>query len=142
LKAKSLSPGPFITISPLVSVNFSALAETLREKGTILKLRLTYRVQGYIIIMIQSFKDKRAQHLFEGKRVPEFHAFARQAEKRLRVLDAADTIEALMMLPGNRFKALSGKRQGQYSIRINKQWRICFKWGTAGPENVEIVDYH
>jgi plasmid maintenance system killer protein len=61
--------------------------------------------------MIQSFKDKRAQHLFEGKRVPEFHAFARQAEKRLRVLDAADTIEALMMLPSNRFKALSGKRQ-------------------------------
>lgn len=92
--------------------------------------------------MIQSFKDKRTQRLFEGKRVPEFHAFVRQAEKRLRVLDAADTIEALMMLPSNRFKALSGKRQGQYSIRINNQWRICFEWSVAGPENVEIVDYH
>ena len=92
--------------------------------------------------MIQSFKDKRTQRLFEGKRVSEFQAFARQAEKRLRVLDAADTLEALMMLPSNRFKALGGKRQGQYSIRINNQWRICFEWGTAGPENVEIVDYH
>jgi proteic killer suppression protein len=69
--------------------------------------------------MIQSFRDKRTKQLFEGNRVPEFQAFARQAEKRLRVLDAADTLEALMMLPGNRFKALAGKRQGQYSIRIN-----------------------
>jgi toxin HigB-1 len=92
--------------------------------------------------MIQSFRDKRTKQLFDGKRVPEFQAFGRQAEKRLRVLDAADTIEALMMLPSNRFKALTGKRQGQYSIRINNQWRICFEWGSAGPENVELVDYH
>lgn len=92
--------------------------------------------------MIQSFRDKRTKQLFEGNRVLEFQAFARQAEKRLRVLDAADTLEALMMLPSNRFKALTGKRQGQYSIRINNQWRICFEWGSAGPENVEIVDYH
>jgi proteic killer suppression protein len=56
--------------------------------------------------------------------------------------DAADTLEALMMLPSNRFKALSGNRRGQYSIRINSQWRICFEWGSAGPEKVEIVDYH
>jgi proteic killer suppression protein len=92
--------------------------------------------------MIQSFRDKRTKQLFEGNRVSEFQAFTRQAEKRLRVLDAADTLEALMMLPSNRFKALTGKRQGQYSIRINNQWRICFEWGSAGPENVEIVDYH
>jgi proteic killer suppression protein len=92
--------------------------------------------------MIQSFRDKQTKQLFDGKRVPEFQAFARQAEKRLRVLDAADTIEALMMLPSNRIKSLTGKRQGQYSIRINNQWRICFEWGSAGPENVEIVDYH
>jgi proteic killer suppression protein len=92
--------------------------------------------------MIQGFRDKRTKQLFEGNRVPEFQAFARQAEKRLRVLDAADTIEALMMLPSNRFNALTGKPQGQYSIRINNQWRICFEWGSAGPENVEIVDYH
>jgi toxin HigB-1 len=91
--------------------------------------------------MIQSFRDKRPKQLFGGNRVPEFQAIARQAEKRLRVLDAADTLEALMMLPSNRFKALTGKQQGQYSIRINNQWRICFEWGSAGPENVEIVDY-
>jgi len=92
--------------------------------------------------MIQSFKGKRTNRLFEGSRVPEFQAYARQAEKRLRVLDAADTLEALMMLPSNRFKALTGDRKGQYSIRINDQWRICFEWGEAGPEQVEIVDYH
>ena len=92
--------------------------------------------------MIQSFKGKKTKQLFEGKRIPEFHAFARQAGKCLRVLDAADTLEALMMLPSNRFKALSGNRHGQYSIRINDQWRICFQWGDAGPEHVEIIDYH
>jgi toxin HigB-1 len=92
--------------------------------------------------MIQSFKDKKTKLLFEGKRVPDFQAIARQAEKRLRIMDAADTLEALMMLPGNRFKALGGNRQGQYSIRINDQWRICFEWNDAGPYHVEIVDYH
>jgi len=92
--------------------------------------------------MIQSFKGKKTQRLFEGKRVPEFQAFARQAEKRLRVLDAADTLESLMMLQNNRFKALGGNRKGQYSIRINDQWRICFEWGDAGQKNAEIVDYH
>lgn len=92
--------------------------------------------------MIQSFKDKKTRQLFEGKRIREFQAFTAQAERRLRVLDAADTLEALMMLPSNRFQALGGKRKGQYSIRINDQWRICFEWSDAGPEQVEIVDYH
>jgi proteic killer suppression protein len=92
--------------------------------------------------MIQSFKSKKTKQLFEGKRIAQFQAFARQAQKRLRVLDAADTLKALRMLPSNRLKALGGSRKGQYSIRINDQWRICFEWGDAGPENVEIVDYH
>ena len=92
--------------------------------------------------MIQSFKDKRTRRLFEGERVPTFQTFARQAEKRLRVLDAADRLEALMQLPSNRFKALGGDRLGQYSIRINDQWRICFEWRLDGPHNVEITDYH
>lgn len=92
--------------------------------------------------MIQSFKDKRTRRLFEGERVPAFQTFARQAEKRLRVLDAADRLEALMRLPSNRFKALAGDRLGQYSIRINDQWRICFEWHQDGPHNVEITDYH
>lgn len=92
--------------------------------------------------MIKSFKGKPSQRLFEGQRVKKFQAFSRQAEKRLRILDAADTLESLMNLPSNRFKALTGDRKGQYSIRINDQWRICFEWPDDGPVNVEITDYH
>jgi proteic killer suppression protein len=92
--------------------------------------------------MIKSFKDKKTRQLYEGKRVPSFQSFSKQAEKRLRVLDAADTLEALKMLPSNRFEALGGDRKGQYSIRINDKWRICFEWEDNSPENVEIVDYH
>jgi len=92
--------------------------------------------------MIQTFKDKRTRQFYEGKRIPAFQAFARQAEKRLRVLDAADKLAALMNLPSNHFKALGGDRQDQFSIRINDQWRICFEWHADGPHNVEITDYH
>jgi len=94
--------------------------------------------------MIKSFKDKRTRQFDEGQRIKAFQSFSRQAEKRLRVLEAADRIEALMALPSNRFEALTGDRQGQYSIRINDQWRICFEWGEDqdGPDNVEITDYH
>jgi toxin HigB-1 len=92
--------------------------------------------------MIRSFKDRRTEQLFHGERVRGFQSFARQAEKRLRLLDAADTLEALRYLPSNRLEALSGDRRGQYSIRINQQWRVCFEWRDDGPHNVEIVDYH
>ena len=92
--------------------------------------------------MICSFKDSRTERLFNGEEVREFQAFARQAEKRLRILDAADTLRALQMLPSNRLEALKGDRQGQYSIRINQPWRVCFEWREDGPHNVEIVDYH
>jgi len=92
--------------------------------------------------MIKSFKDKKTERLYTGQRVKKFQSFTRQAEKRLRILDAADTLESLMYLPSNRFKALTGDRKGQYSIRINGQWRICFEWADDGPLNVEITDYH
>jgi len=92
--------------------------------------------------MIRRFKDSRAERLFNGEEVREFQAFARQAEKRRRILDAADTLRALQMLPSNRLEALKGDRRGQYSIRINQQWRVCFEWREDGPHNVEIVDYH
>ena len=92
--------------------------------------------------MIRSFKDSRTKRLFRGEEGREFQAFARQAEKRLRILDAADTLRALQMLPSNRLEALKGDRQGQYSIRINQQWRLCFEWREDGPHNVEIVDYY
>ncbi len=72
----------------------------------------------------------------------QFQGFARQAEKWLRLLDAADTLEALRMLPSNRLEALGGDRKGQFSIRINRQWRVCFEWREDGPHNVEIVEYH
>ena len=74
----------------------------------------------------------------------EFSGFARQAELRLERLDAATSLKDLAALPGNRLEALKGDRQGEYSIRINDQWRICFEWphGAPGPINVEIADYH
>lgn len=94
--------------------------------------------------MILSYRDKQTRKFAVGETVRAFQSFARQAEKRLEILAAAPTKEALMMLPSNRFEALRGDRKGQYSIRINQQWRICFEWpqGSAGAVNVEITDYH
>ena len=92
--------------------------------------------------MIQGFKDKKTRDLNEGKHVKAFHGFRKQAEKRLRILDAAKTLEDLKGLSSNRLKALTGDRKAPYSIRINEQWRICFEWKHDGPHNVEITDYH
>ena len=94
--------------------------------------------------MILSYKDPRVEKLYAGESIHLWTAIRRQAEKRLRILDAADRLETLMLLPSNRFEALRGNRKGQYSIRINDQWRICFTWPVdePGPRNVEIVDYH
>lgn len=91
--------------------------------------------------MIKSFKCKKTKRLFSGERVSDFSGFSRQAEKRLRMLDASETLEDLRALRSNRFEALYGDRTGQYSIRINRQWRICFRW-QGGACDVEIVDYH
>ena len=92
--------------------------------------------------MIKSFKDKNTQKLNDGQCIKEFQSFTRQAKKRLRILDASDSLNSLKLLPSNRFKSLIGNRQRQYSIRINDQWPICFEWQDDGPINVEIVDYH
>jgi proteic killer suppression protein len=94
--------------------------------------------------MIVSYRDKRTREFAAGKRVKAFSGFARSAQLRLDRLDAAVSVRDLAALPGNRFETLSGDRKGQYSIRINDQWRICFEWpeGSVGPVNVEIVDYH
>lgn len=94
--------------------------------------------------MIRSYKGKQTEKLAGGGRVARFRAFRHQAEKRLRILEAATSLQDVARLPGSRLEALRGDRQGQYSIGINKQWRICFEWpeGADGPENVEIVDYH
>ena len=94
--------------------------------------------------MIQSYRDKRTKEFAEGKRVREFEGCRRQAEKRLDILDAATGLPDLQALPSNALEGMKGDRKGQYSIRINMQWRICFEWpdGQSGPSNVEIVDYH
>lgn len=92
--------------------------------------------------MIRSFRNRETQRFFEGRRVAAFHGFADRAARRLVLLDSAETLRDLSALPGNRLEALSGDRAGQYSIRINAQWRICFRWTDDGPCEVEIVDYH
>ena len=93
--------------------------------------------------MIVSYRDKRTDNFAKGKRVKAFDGIHRQAELKLDQLDAATTL-ADLRLPGNRLEALKGDRKGQYSIRINDQWRICFEWAdrSPGPARVEIIDYH
>ncbi|MEI7556734.1 type II toxin-antitoxin system RelE/ParE family toxin [Candidatus Chlorohelix sp.] len=90
------------------------------------------------------YRDKRTAQFANGERVREFQPFERQAFKRLDILESAISKHDLMKLPGNHFEALGGNRNGQFSIRINQQWRICFEWldGEPHPCNIEIVDYH
>ena len=94
--------------------------------------------------MIVSYRDKRTRDFAAGKRVKAFSGFERSALLKLDRLEAATSLKDLAALPGNRFEALAGDRNGQYSIRINDQWRICFEWPdrSLGPSSVEIVDYH
>ena len=92
--------------------------------------------------MIQSFADKDTEKLARLERVPRFVQFERIALRKLTQLDVAGRLEDLMVPPGNRLEALKGDRIGQYSIRINDQYRICFIWTDQGPCKVEICDYH
>jgi toxin HigB-1 len=94
--------------------------------------------------MIVSYRDRKTRRFAQGQRVKEFSGFARQAEMRVDRLEAAMSLEDLAALPGNRLESLIGNRRGQYSIRINDQWRICFEWpeGSPGPTSLEITDYH
>ena len=94
--------------------------------------------------MIIGYRDKRTKAFATGKRVKAFSGFERPARMKLDRLEIAASMRDLAALPGNRFEALAGDRKGQYSIRINDQWRICFEWlgGAPGPSNVEIIDYH
>ena len=92
--------------------------------------------------MIQSFRCADTQRLFETGTCRRFAAIANVATRKLAQLDAAETLEFLGAPPGNRLEALKRDRAGQYSIRINDQFRLCFRWTEAGPEDVEIVDYH
>lgn len=93
--------------------------------------------------MIQSYRDRRTRRFAAGERVKAFDGIRHAASLKLDQLDAATTVSDLA-LPGNRLEALKGDRMGQYAIRINDQWRVCFIWpgGAPGPGRVEIVDYH
>ena len=92
--------------------------------------------------MIRSFMDRRTEDFFRGVHVRQFSGFKKAAERKLIMLDSAVRLGDLAASPGNRLEKLSRDRGGQYSIRINDQWRICFTWKDDGPHDVEIVDYH
>ena len=93
--------------------------------------------------MILGYRDKRTESFANGQFVAEFQGFEDQAAKRLSILNAAPSLDTLPRLSSNRLETLLGSRRGQHSIRINRQWRICFTWiDGEGPTDVEIVDYH
>jgi len=90
------------------------------------------------------YRDRRTERFAAGERIREFQAFKEQAERRLDILETAVSRSDLMLLPSNRFEALGGDRKGQFSIRINQQWRVSFEWPEESdrPFNIEICDYH
>jgi toxin HigB-1 len=93
--------------------------------------------------VIQSFADADSERVWRRERVRRFGAdLQRIANRKLLMLDAAETLADLRVPPGNRLELLRGDRAGQHSIRVNDQWRICFTWTPAGPEKVEVTDYH
>jgi proteic killer suppression protein len=92
--------------------------------------------------VIQSFADKETQRLFETGRSRKFSSFSRIALRKLTQIDNVESLEELSIPPGNRLEALAADREGQHSIRVNDQFRICFRWEADGAHNVEIVDYH
>jgi proteic killer suppression protein len=92
--------------------------------------------------VIRSFSDRDTALLFADQLVPRFRMIERQARRKLLYLHRARTLQDLSVPPGNRLEALRGDRKGQHSIRINDQWRICFRWQNGDAHDVEIVDYH
>lgn len=92
--------------------------------------------------MIRSFRCKETEKCFYRQQSRRFGKIGTVARRKLRMLDAAEKLEDMAAVPGNRLEALSGGRKGQYSIRINDQWRVCFNWRRGAAESVEIVDYH
>jgi proteic killer suppression protein len=116
-----------------------------REKICGILTHITYGVtiRNEFSVMIQSFRDRETEKLFsrEGsRRIPA--AIQRSALRKLVILDAAESVHDLLLPPGNQLEKLTGDREGQFSIRINDRWRICFRWRDGDAQEVEIVDYH
>ncbi len=96
-----------------------------------------------LVGMLRSFADKDTERVWRRERTKKLDLNTQRAAlRKLLMLDAADVLDDLKVPPGNRLEKLRGNRAGQYSVRVNQQWRICFRWTAAGPESVEIVDYH
>ena len=92
--------------------------------------------------MIRSFRDREAERLFRNQRSKVYQRIERSARRKLKYLDAAETLEDLAHIPGHHLECLKGDRQGQYSIRVNDQYRICFRWEAPHALDVESADYH
>jgi proteic killer suppression protein len=92
--------------------------------------------------MIRSYRDKRTRDFADGKRVKALDGIAHKASMKLDQLDAAISLDDIAALPGNRFEALKGDRKGQYSIRVNDQWRVVFRWHDGNAYEIQVIDYH
>lgn len=142
-KQKKLTQGDVSEISTLSIRFLSELERGCRTKSSLDPALLTHTVSRYTIrIMIKSFACKSTEKLFNDFRVKKFDSINRKARIKLGIIEDAVTLKDLEVLPGNRLEALIGDRAGQHSIRINKQWRICFRWDSGHAYDVEIVDYH
>ena len=119
----------------------SALCSSLSLLCRILTLDVINALRHHFHMII-SFKCKDTEKLASGRRVRRFVNFERVALRKIRQLQAASQLDDLKVPPGNMLEPLHGDRQGQHSIRINRQFRVCFRWTKAGAEDVEIVDYH
>ena len=116
------------------------MGRTRFTAGTLLDAHSASRYAG---AMIRSFRDRETERVFRRERTGRFdRALQRSALRKLLILDAAETLVDLRVPPGNRLEKLVGDRAGQYSIRINDQWRVCFRWADGNAFDVEIADYH
>jgi proteic killer suppression protein len=122
-------------------ISVLGVASSISPRYESLAIRIS---MGYVLLMIRSFKGKFAEPILQGRMVPKgFPAnLAKVARRKLIMVDSAAFLEALNSPPGNRLEALKGDLAGRHSIRVNDQWRIVFRWTDAGPEDVEIIDYH
>ncbi len=129
-----------------MSADFGTIIDTVAAAGSSTGHLITWRVNNvmrYDYRVLRSFADKDTERVWlrePSRRLDQ--STQRAALRKLLILDAAEKLDDARIPPGNRLEKLRGDRAGQYSIRVNQQWRICFRWSAAGPEDIEIVDYH